>query len=59
MTTLLQSPHYPIQFPSKVRYIVAVQSRHRNPSISGQINMRLFYQRLALLRLDPSEAVIL
>jgi hypothetical protein len=56
MTTLL--PHYPVQLFCKVRYVVAVQSRHRNPSVSGQINVRLFDERLALFRLDPSEAVI-
>ena len=56
MTTLL--PHYPVQLFCKVRYVVAVQSRHRNPSVSGQIYVRPFYECLALFRLDPSEAVI-
>ena len=58
MTTLVHT-HDRVQLACKVSYVVPVQSCHRNPPIPRQINVRLFYQRLALCRLEASEAVII
>ena len=52
------TPHNLVQVLCKVADVVRVQSRHRNPSVHRQVDVRLVRQRLALLSADPRKTAL-